>query len=354
MRICYFNLTNDIPPRDKVYLIGLKENGVEIIDCRDSSPFLKKFLNLYKKHRSIKNGYDLLFVGYSAHILVPFARLISNKKIVFNALGSLYEGTILSRKRYGLLCWRVVYCLLIDFLAFHSSSLTLVETNEQKKYLKNKFFIPENKITRSLTGVNENKFFYSPNTKKLPYFTILFRGGMLPESGIEYAIKAACLLKNQGVNLRIVGTGIMADKVRKLITDNRLKNVEWITEKLPDNDLRIKMQECHLILGQLSSHDRLNRTIPHKVFESIAMKIPYLTARNKGVLELLKEEETGFCANPSDPEDLARKIIELKNNPELMAKIAENAYQLYQKELRPLHLARHLLNIIKDRRWAEL
>ena len=99
MKICYLNLTSYIPARDAVYLRGLKENGVEILECRDDSPGLAKFLKLYKKHKSLCGKYDVMLVGYTAHILVPFARLITNKKVVFNALCSLYEGVIISREK---------------------------------------------------------------------------------------------------------------------------------------------------------------------------------------------------------------------------------------------------------------
>ncbi|HEY4475068.1 MAG TPA: glycosyltransferase [Candidatus Paceibacterota bacterium] len=347
MKICYFTLTKDVPTRDAVYLNGFRQNGVEIVECKDNSPSWRKFLVLYKKHHLLKNDYDILFIGYTAHILVPFTRLVSRKKIVFNALGSLYEGKIISRGQKGLFGLKSVYCWLIDFLAFHSASLSLVETNEQKKYLTKKFFLPDKKITRAWTGVEETIFFHNSTIKKLGIFTVSFRGVFMPESGIEYAIEAANILKNKNINFRIIGHGIEADKVKNLIEKYQLANIEWITEKLVAVELAEKIQECHLSLGQLSNHERLQRTIPFKAFESIAMKIPYLTARNPGILELLKENETCFCANPADPEDLAKKIIELKNNPTMTANVAENAYQLYRRELRPEQLARHLLNSLK-------
>ena len=353
-RIYYFSHTKDTPPRDMVYLEGLVQNGIEIIECKDSSSSWKKFLALYKKYKKIRGGHDLIWVGYSGHTLVPFIKLISNKKIIFNALGSLYEGKVVSRGQKGLLGLKSVYYWLIDFLAFHSASLSLVETNEQKKYLARKFFLPDEKLTRAWTGVEKTKFFYNPTIKKTDIFTVLFRGAFMPESGIEYAVEAANILKNKNINFRIIGHGIVADKVKNLIEKYQLANIEWITEKLAAGKLAEKMQECHLSLGQLSDHERLQRTVPFKVFESIAMKIPYLTARNPGILELLKENETCFCANPADPEDLAKKIVELRNNPELIKKVAESAYQLYQKELQPVQLARHLLDIIKARGWASL
>src|SRR3989344_1745112 len=121
MRICYFTLNKTTLTRDIVYLNGLRNLGVEIIECRDYSPGLKKFWNLWKKHKTLNNNYDLLLIGFSGHILVPFARLISSKKIVFNALSSLYDGVIGSRKKYGFLGWRMAYCWLIDWVAFNSA-----------------------------------------------------------------------------------------------------------------------------------------------------------------------------------------------------------------------------------------
>ncbi len=348
MRICYLNLTKGMPPRDSVYLGGLKENGVEVVECYDSSPSWKKFWNLFKKHRAVAGNYDLLWVGYTAHIIVPFARLISRKKVIFNALASLYEGIIVSRGQGSPFSPRGIYCWLADFLVFHCASLSLVESDEQKKYIARKFFVNEKKLLRAWTGVDDSIFFYDPAIKKLPIFTVLFRGGFLPESGIERALEAAKILENEDINFRIIGWGMLEGRVEEMIKKLELKNVEWVRKKLPLEELRVKMQECHLSLGQLSNHDRLNRTIPHKAFESIAMKIPYLTARNKGILELLKENETCFCCNPADAEDLAQKILELKNKPEFRRRITEGAYQLYLRELTSKILAKKVLDLLNN------
>ena len=287
-----------------------------------------------------------MWVGYTAHILVPFIRLISRKKIIFNALGSLYEGIIISRGQASPFSFKAVYCWLTDWLAFHCASISLVESNEQKKWLKQKFFLPERKLQRAWTGVDDNLFFYDPTVPKLSDFTVLFRGGFLPESGIEYAIEAARLLKNENIKFRIIGSGLMENKVRALLQSFDSRNIEWINEKLDQNQLRTKMQECHLMLGQLSAHDRLKRTIPHKAFESMAMKLPYLTARSLGIMELLKENETCFGCQPADVQDLAVKILEIKNNPAHAGKIAENAFALYRRELTPNILAQKILPLL--------
>lgn len=346
MRICYFTLTRNIPPRDAVYLNGLKENGAEIIECKDHSPSWRKFWALYKKHRLIKNDYDVLVTGYTAHILVPFARLISRKKIVFNALSSLYEGIIVSRGQSSPFSFRGIYCWLIDFFAFHLAHLPLLESQEQVNYVSKKFFVSPKKLLKSWTGANDQDFFYDPAIPKAKDFTVLFRGGFLPESGVEYALEAAKILKDENIKFRIIGNGLFAPAAEKILASFDSRHVEWIKNKLPPAELRKKMQECHLSLGQLSSHPRLNRTIPHKAFESAAIKIPYLTARNKAVLELFKENETCFTCHPANAQDLARKILDLKNNPAERERISANAYRLYQQELTPKILAAKLLKKI--------
>lgn len=347
MRFCYINTIKTIPPRDAVYLKGLKENGCEILYCNDNSTvFLKKIWQITKKHRMVKNNYDVLWVGYTAHVLIPLAKLISKKKIVFNALGSLYEGIIISRQQASPFSLKAIYCWLVDFLAFHCATVSLVESNEQKKWLMKKFFLRDDKLLVTLTGVDDSLFFYEPGIVKSAVFTVLFRGGFLPESGIEYAIEAMGILKKEDIKFRILGRGQMENKVRKMLESFDSKNIEWISQKLEQNELRRLMQECHVSLGQLSDHERLTRTIPHKAFESIAMKIPYLTARNKAILELLTENETCFCCNPADAQDLASKILSVKNNYPVARTITENAYQLYLRELTPQILAKKVLGLI--------
>src|SRR3989344_60540 len=145
MRICYLNITKHIPTRDAVYLKGLQEGGVEIIDIRDSSAGVSKFLTIYRRHRDVKGEYDVLWVGYSAYILVPFARLISRKPIVFNALLALYDGIIVSRKQAAGFSFKGMYCWLTDFLAFHLATLSLIQNTIQIDYISKKYFVSQKK-----------------------------------------------------------------------------------------------------------------------------------------------------------------------------------------------------------------
>src|SRR3989338_11691494 len=204
----------------------------------------------------------------------------------------------------------------------------MVETDSQADYCAKFFLAPRKKFFRAWTGVDEEKFYFNPDIDKFSRFTVIFRGQFMTESGVEYAIKAAKILENEDINFIIHGGGFNADNIKKLVEDLKPKNLRMITDFLPAEELRTLMQKCHLTLGQLSDHPRLERTVPHKAFESLAMKLPYLTASNIGILELLTAGETCITCRPANAQSVVEKILWARNNPQELERIAQNGYQL--------------------------
>ena len=196
---------------------------------------------------------------------------------------------------------------------------------------------------RSWTGVDEKEFYYDPQVKKKEKFTVLFRGRFLPESGILTVIEAAKKLEDAGIQFLIIGDGFMYKEVNALMEKLSPKNVERIPKTLPFDELRKQMLSCHISLGQLADHPRLLRTLPCKLFESLALGLPYLTGRNAGVLELLNEDETCFAVEPGNSDNLAEKILFLKNNPAMLKKVAEQGHQLFKEKLASRHLATEVI-----------
>lgn len=349
MKICYFGIYKDKWPRDEVYLKGLKINGSKIIECIDTSNFLiSKMFKLAFKHFKICNKYDIILVGYLSNIVVPLARLISNKKIIYNALCSMYEGVVLDRKSYKKNSLGA-YCIwFIDFLAFHSAHLILIESAEQKKFIMKKFYVKGKKISVIFTGADNQIFYSDLKVSKNKIFSVVFRGWFLPATGIEHVIEAAKILKDKDINFLIIGRGILEEKIKKLLYKYNLKNVELITEFLADDVLRKKMLSCHVCLGQFANHPRMDRTIQNKTYEALALGMPYITRDSLSNREILEDQNNCLFVKPADPEDLAEKILELENNLELRKKIAENGYELYKEKLNPRMLGKQLLDILSN------
>lgn len=356
LKICYFGFYDPNIARDEVYIEGLKRNRIEIIECNDySKSKLLKYWRLFFRYWPIRKEYDLMIVGHlnrvlghSNHFIVPFARLISRKKIIYNALCSNYEAAIISRgisKKNSLnakLYW------LTDYLACRCASLVLVESEEQKKFFVKNFKIKKEKCIKTWTGANDKDFFIE-SVKKKKKFTVILRGGFLPETGIEYVLKAAKKLEDENIEFLILGiakTEKIEKKMKDIIKKTSPQNLKLITDYLPLPKLRRIMLSSHISLGQFGDNERVQRTIPYRAFESLALGLPYLTGEATGAKELLTDELNCLFTKLADPDDIAQKILKLKNNPELRKKIAKNGYELYKEKLNPKAIGKQLLDII--------
>ncbi|MES3031014.1 MAG: glycosyltransferase [Patescibacteria group bacterium] len=352
--ILYWGIFDPEFSRNAVYVKGLKSNGVEVIVCTDRSPGLKKYLRIIAGFWKHRKDFDMVFVGYSGHPIVPLAKLLSlilsRKPVVFDALCSFYESNILSRDAFKSIPFRKNICRFVDFVANASADYILVETEAQRDYYVHTLGVTSRKCIVALTGVDDTHFYYDPAIAKSSKFTVLFRGKFTPEAGIPHILEAAQLLQNEDVAFKIIGFGwgTVARNIEEQVKTLNLKNLEFINTFLSMEELRGEILKSHISLGQFENHDRLNRTIPHKAFEAMAMKVPYITARAKGIGEVLTDNVTCIFVHKANPQDLAEKILSLKNDTEKQKLLSDNAYAIYIKKYTPEILARKLLGQMRE------
>lgn len=347
MKILYLSFSNVDHSLNAVYIKGLRQQGVEVVEFFSNRSGFQKFLDVSKFYKSHRESTDWILIGYDSPGLLIWLRLMTREKIVYNALCSVYERLVISRSLVSKVSIKAVYYWLLDFFASRLASLVMLESDHQIAYFQKLFWVKKTKCFRAWTGVDEDKFFYQDGVGKTEQFTVIFRGRLLPEAGTEYVVKAAKSLEDQGIKFFIQGAGQELKKIKDLIAELKPGNLELLADFLPMERVRELMQQSHLSLGQLSDHERLQRTIPHKAYESLVLKLPYLTARNAGILELLREGETCMVCNLADADDLAKKILWAKNHSRDLVEIGNRGYELYRKELRPQILAGKLLERLK-------
>ena len=343
-RAIYLTYTRLDYSLNEVCIKGLRKNGVEVLEFHVENRGIPGFIKVLGFYKHNSKNTDAVVIGCDSPALAIFIRFFSRKNIIYNAVMSVYERLIISRALASQYSFKAFYYWLLDFVAVHFSNLTLVETDHQADFFKKIFKISKGKICRSYIGVNEDKFFYDSSIPKPAVFTVLFRGTLMSEAGAEYVIKAAKILENQNIKFIMHGGGLLLSEILRQIEEVKPKNLEFISAFFSYEELRKLMQGCHLSLGQLSNHPRLERTIPHKAYESLAMKLPYLSADNKGIFEILKSGETCIICEPANAESLAEKILWAKNNPQELERISENGYSLFKNKLTVEKLGRELKN----------
>jgi len=93
LTICFFGIYKPNYTRNLTLMRGLKENGVQVIECGTRESGNKKYWQLIKKHQLIKRDYDVMVVAFPGHTIMPLAWLLAKlnrKKIIFDAFVSLY------------------------------------------------------------------------------------------------------------------------------------------------------------------------------------------------------------------------------------------------------------------------
>ena len=161
--------------------------------------------------------------------------------------------------------------------------------------------------TKDELGIPSNKF-----------LVIIQGSGLNVERGIEEAVLAMKELTD--VILLIVGDGDAMPVVKKLIEANQLQDKVKIFGRRPYHEL---MQfTCHANLG-LTLDKPLSKnyeySLPNKVFDYMHAGTPILASDLVEVKRVIQTHGIGTILPEVRPNTIAKRIIELKNNPGLLA-----------------------------------
>jgi len=325
MTVLYFGSYNPNYSRNGVLINGLRQNGVEVLECRDDSPGIKKFINLYRKHRQLKKKYDVMIVGFLGQQMVPFAKLISKKPIIFDSFLSLYDSNIFDRKTAKKGSLRAFYYWMLDWLSMKLADVVIFDTDQHINYASKEFGIKKSKFRRIWIGARDDVFYpmdkpfdMAQDKSGSDKFLVIFHGSFIPLQGIEYLLKAAKICEKEDISFLIVGDGQEKKKMLNLAGQLNLKNVEfagfmsleWIREKISQSDI------C---LGIFTP----------------------------AIRELFDEEDL-MLVKVADSESLADGIISLKRDPDLMNKIAINGYNKFKDNASIRVLGEKLNNIVNE------
>jgi glycosyltransferase involved in cell wall biosynthesis len=355
MKILYFGAYNPLDQRNAVIINGLRENNVEIVECRDDSPGLKKFIKLFFKHWALKKDYDLIFVGFLSHILMPLAYLINNplifwrerKPLVLDGFMSLYDSNVFGRRKYGSHSFMGYYYWLLDWSAFHLADLVLFDTNEHIKYISKEFGLSADRMARSYAGAKESIFRPLPYARDNSKFIVLFHGTFIPSQGIEHILRAAKQLEAYGdVEFQIIGDGQTRREMIEMKKVLNINNVNFLG-RMPQDELVKYIARADVCLGLFGKEDKIQRVIATKVFECAAMKKPIITGEASAVRELFDDGDIRFV-KIADADDLARAIVDLRDNPDLRNKMANNAYDIFKKQASSSSIGAELKRLFSD------
>lgn len=284
----------------------------------------RKVLNSFKK---IPNG-STIMISSPNSVLAIHLMLLVRRRAILDAGWPLIDGVLSSRKQFGFLGIRALKTFVIDFLAFHFSTLVFLESCEQIEFVRRRFLVRKSKLRLLYTGFNERRWDVSKRTffddKKLVQpKRIIFRGGNQPEAGLDTLSKAIKLLENSHSFEFII---ITKDFNFTEACQSRISVLNW---ELSDNMLFKELASSHAMLGQLSNHRRLSRTLPHKFFEAAYLGLPYITSMS-GIMEFFVKNKMVVGFEGGNPSSLSNVLNESLYNMGELEKRAERLHEWYR------------------------
>jgi glycosyltransferase involved in cell wall biosynthesis len=347
--VCYFGCYDSNYARNRVLIGGLKKNGCAVVECQSAHKDRKKYFDLWKKFSKNCKNCDVIIVAHPGHGLVWFAKIISRKPIIFDPIYSYYDSYIFDRKLCGEKTLKAKYYHFWDWFCSRIADCVLLECGTLIDYFINEFGLPREKFIKVIMSADDETL--KPREKEPSgKFITHFHGTFIPFHGIEYIVKAAKLLENEkDMVFNIIGSGQISKKIDALIKELDVKNINYWGKRIPASEITEQIVKADICLGFFTTGPRAQKVMTNKIFESIAMKKPVITADLPVMREIYRDGENIIFCKGESAEDLAGKILMLKNDENLRAKIALNAYNLFKEKLNPKAVVGQMMDVLEKK-----
>ncbi len=170
-------------------------------------------------------------------------------------------------------------------------------------------------------------------------FNIIHFGSMGKANGLEYIIQTAKLASEQHVydiNFIFMGDGATQPLLKSLVKEYKLENVQF----LGSHNMAVVSEVvncCDVSFICFMNLPILETNSPNKLFDSLSAGKPIIVNSAGWTKEMVEENCCGCYVDPCKPQDFLNKIVEIKDDKDLLKKWGENARHLsesvYSREI---------------------
>jgi len=144
--------------------------------------------------------------------------------------------------------------------------------------------------------------------------TVLFVGKMVEKKGFAYLIRAMAAVREAvpAARLVAVGDGPLRPRMEALARDAGLGDAADFVGAKSHDDLKLMYNAADVLaVSSIVARDGETEGMPTVILEAFAAACPVVGSDVAGIPEFVRDGETGLLAKPADPDDLARRIVEV-------------------------------------------
>jgi glycosyltransferase involved in cell wall biosynthesis len=350
-RVCYLGAYDPAYPRNLILRRGLAQCGVPLVECaapREQNT-AARMRALRRAFEPVKDDCDLIVLAEFGQALAPLAWDLARrhrKKLVIDAFTPTYDSAVYDRGVARPRSPAALRYWLVDWLALRLAGRVLADTAAHRDYYAGAFGIRPDKVAVIPVGASDEWFKAAPRPHDSPEVLVQFYGSYIPLHGVEVILEAAHLLTAQAeVRFELIGRGQTYAEMRALAHDLDLQNVTFC-EPVPPEALPAQVARADLSLGIFGTTPKASRVVPYKVYQTLALGKPLISADTPALREAFHPGEHLLAVPPGDPEALAEAILALALDPERGRRLGEAGRARMEAEFSEAALGRRLLDAI--------
>lgn len=351
MKLCYFGSYGKDYPRSRIIIKGLKQSGIDVVECHDMSSFLYRYPKLITKFLRFAVDSDVVLLGENGQGNAPLAKLITKltgKTLIFDPFISLYDTSVLDRKQVKEDTIRAKMLYLLDKISMCMSDWILTDTKQHAEYFHQEFGVEKSKMRTIYIGADSDIF--QPmelETTNNDAFRVVFHGSFIPLQGITYVIETAKILERENIQFDLIGSGQTYYECSQQAKKLNVKNVKFHGWKSYE-EIVSYIGKADICLGIFGDTNKAKRVIPNKVYEVIAMKKALITADTPAIKEVFTNGKNALFCESANARSLADAILELRDDEDLRKRIAEGGYELFTRRFTPEAIGREVKKVIEE------
>jgi glycosyltransferase involved in cell wall biosynthesis len=206
-------------------------------------------------------------------------------------------------------------------------------------------------LRRVYHGTDLSRFQFGPYGLASPPL-VLAVARLVEKKGLDDLIRACAVLRNRQrpFRCRIVGSGILRDRLERLIRQESLEKLMSLEGEADQEEVLSWYRQATVLVSPCRvTRDGDRDGIPNVLVEAAACGVPVVSTPVSGIPELVQHGRTGLLVRPRDRVALAEAIDVLLQSPALREELRVRARRLVEAEF---DLRRNVLTIGRELRDA--
>ena len=237
-------------------------------------------------------GFDVLILAefqLKHAVVAKIAARVAGATLVIDSFVGRHETVIEDWHRAGRLSLRSAVCKIIDWTAFRTADLVLIDTKVRASALEARYRTSTNaqKIWSLPVGAPDWAGEISPRLPSRASLKMLYYGGYTPLQGVEFVLKGISDMSGRvPIELTLIGDGPRKSEVLSLLPKESQMFLVKTMGAVSTAELVRQIELTEVVLGVFGTSEKAAGVIANKVWQGLAAGRTVITRRSDALLEI--------------------------------------------------------------------